>query len=92
MPEPQTALPGFSPCHVPVVLHHVDGRAFVVSKISAWGYLEHGVFATGCWHGAPEEKDVLIPYERIDHYEMDFEALKRYLESSEEVPGESSGS
>jgi hypothetical protein len=65
---------------VPATIYLLNGKKFIVSKVAAWAYTEQGVFATGNFDGYSGEIDVLIPYERVDYYVLDFLALKRFVE------------
>jgi hypothetical protein len=72
-----------------------SGDVFVVDKVEGWAYLAAGIFATGHFgqsfeshpsNGAPppsEEKDILIPYDKINYIEFDFAAYERYMDSPE---------
>jgi hypothetical protein len=84
LPAPQQA-PDRVVNTVPVSIHMKNGKTFVVDKIDGWVYEEIGVFATGIWKGYSGEKDVVIPYENVDYYELDFKALQRYLEKQEQA-------
>lgn len=79
-PQPEPTSDGFEHNNVPVKIHHTNGRCFVVDKIAAWGYLEAGVFATGNWKGySGADIDVVIPYNRIEFFELDYNRLKKYI-------------
>lgn len=66
---------------MPCTIYLVNGKQFVVPEVEGWGYVDIGVFATGHFSKAPNhELNVLFPYDRIDYYIMDFDALERYIQ------------
>lgn len=71
---------GVSPNDVPCKITLRSGRTFIVPKVQAWAYVEQGIFATGHWQGYSGEQDVLIYDQSVDYVELDFTALKKYLE------------
>jgi hypothetical protein len=81
---------GFIPTQVPCKIHLLNGKTFIVDKIAAWVYMEQGVFATGHFKGYSGENDILIPYNRIDYYELDFPALREHLEQEALSAGQGS--
>ena len=69
----------FQTQEVPCTITTYKWGNFEVKDVNAWGYMAHGVFATGAWSGMPDrEKTVLIPYDTIEFMEFDFEALERF--------------
>lgn len=79
---------------VPVSIHTTSGRTFVVADIGAWQYQELGIFAQGLWSEELCERgvaprQVLIPYERIEYLEFDFDALERFEAAQEADDGDS---
>jgi hypothetical protein len=70
----------FQTQEVPCTIHTPHMGQFVVKDVNAWGYMAHGVFATGQWAwitGGPDAT-VLIPYNSISAVEFNFEALERF--------------
>lgn len=77
--------PGVVVQPMPCTIHFVNGKQFVVPEVEGWGYVDVGVFATGHFSKTPnKEQNILVPYERIDFYVMDFDALERYIQAQAE--------
>lgn len=57
----------------------VEGKDadFLVEDLDAWAYTEVGIFASGKWEGSDEEKDLLIPYRKLDEIEFHFDRLNK---------------
>lgn len=80
--QQQRSTPGVIVQPMPCTICLLNGKQFVVPEVEGWGYVDVGVFATGHFTKAPNrELNVLIPYDRIDYYVMDFDALERYIQA-----------
>lgn len=79
-PEP---MPGFSPNAMPCQIHLTSGKEFIVDDISAWGYVEQGIFATGHFKGRSGELDVLISDGQVEYIVLDFKRLKKFMDAQD---------
>src|SRR5215218_8345806 len=64
------------PCKI-----YTSRGTFNVPDVFAWQWIDQGVMAHGYWILRGEEldmRDVIFPMSRIDHIDLDFEALGRY--------------
>ena len=69
----------FQTQEVPCTIVTYKWGHFKVKDVNAWGYMAHGVFVTGVWAETPDqERTVLIPYDKIEWIEFNFEALERF--------------
>lgn len=83
--QQQRGTPGVIVQPMPCTICLLNGKQFVVPEVEGWGYVDVGVFATGHFIKAPNrELNLLIPYDRIDYYVMDFDALERYIKAQAE--------
>lgn len=83
--QQQRGTPGVIVQPMPCTICLLNGKQFVVPEVEGWGYVDVGVFATGHFTKAPnKELNLLIPYDRIDYYVMDFDALERYIKAQAE--------
>lgn len=54
----------------------IEGKdKFLVEDLDAWAYTEVGIFATGHFENSSEEKDILIPYRKLEEIEFHFDRL-----------------
>lgn len=54
----------------------IEGKGrFLVENLDSWAYTEVGIFASGHWEGSDEEKDLLIPYTKLNEIEFHFDRV-----------------
>lgn len=79
----QQPMPGFTPNAAPCRIHLTSGKEFVVDDVSAWGYVEQGIFATGHFKGYTGELDILISDGQVEYVVLDFKRLKKFMDARE---------